>query len=80
MSDVMSDVMSDEMSDVMFTVSQMSGRVRGERGRAWAAPPKEAAGRASRAAVLRQCYDLLIIVHMRLAVITPPDEITTSFC
>ena len=30
----MSDVMSDEMSYVMFTVSQMSGRVRGERGRA----------------------------------------------
>jgi len=29
---------------------------RGERGRAWAAPPKEAAGRASRAAVLRQVW------------------------
>ena len=29
-------------------------RVNGGRGRAWAAPPKEAAGRASEAAVLRQ--------------------------
>ena len=47
-------VLRNEMSDVMFTVSQMSGRVRGERGRAWAAPPQEAAVRASRAAVLRQ--------------------------
>ena len=46
--------MSYVMSYVMFTVSQMSGRVRGERGRAWAAPPQEAAVRTSRAAVLRQ--------------------------
>ena len=39
----MSDDMSDVMSDVILNV-----RVRGERGRAWAAPPQEAAVRASR--------------------------------
>ena len=43
------------LSDVIFRCNvQMSGGVRGERGRAWAAPPKEVAGRAVRAAVLRQ--------------------------
>ena len=43
------------LSDVMFRCNvQMSGGVREERGRAWAAPPKEVAGRAARAAVLRQ--------------------------
>ena len=42
-------------ANVMFKCNvQMSGGVRGERGRAWAAPPKEVAGRAARAAVLRQ--------------------------
>ena len=42
------------LSDVMFKCNvQMSGGVRGERGRAWATPPKEVAGRAVRAAVLR---------------------------
>ena len=33
-------------------------RVNGGRGRAWAAPPKEAAGRASEAAVLRHAIHM----------------------
>ena len=51
---------------------------RGERGRAWAAPPKEAAGRASRAAVLRQGQSTFLATSCKIVMLTR-DECEPPF-